>query len=69
MPSRLISHPQPRMSLGIHPHVIISGIASILPKEGRKESEMNDETKVNIVDPHDSNVSLGVCMVAGDRVK
>jgi len=42
--------------LGMHPHVVISGIASLLPKgdEGDKkrklESAMNDHPQVNIVD-------------------
>jgi len=40
--------------LGMHPHVVISGIASLLPKEGEKkgksESTMNEHPQVNIVD-------------------
>lgn len=40
--------------LGMHPHVVISGIASLLPKEGGKkgksESTMNEHPQVNIVD-------------------
>ncbi|XP_006455156.1 hypothetical protein AGABI2DRAFT_153208 [Agaricus bisporus var. bisporus H97] len=39
--------------LGMHPHVIISGIASLLPKDrktgGKKESEMNQHPAINIV--------------------
>jgi hypothetical protein len=38
--------------LGMHPHVVISGIASLFPKngEGKSESEMNHHPQVNIVD-------------------
>ena len=42
--------------LGMHPHVVISGIASLLPnggegeKKGKSESMMNDHPQVNIVD-------------------
>lgn len=40
--------------LGMHPHVVISGIASLMPKDdGKKkktEGEMNDHPEVNIVD-------------------
>jgi esterase/lipase len=41
--------------LGMHPHVIISGIASLLPKNNKTagkantEKEMNDERQVEIV--------------------
>ncbi|KIM42249.1 hypothetical protein M413DRAFT_444684 [Hebeloma cylindrosporum] len=42
--------------LGMHPHVVISGIASLLPKgdeaekKGKSESSMNEHPQVNIVD-------------------
>ena len=42
--------------LGMHPHVVISGIASLLPKgnepgkEGQSDHAMNDQNKVTIVD-------------------
>lgn len=42
--------------LGMHPHVVISGIASLLPKgnepgkEGQSDREMNDHKQVKIVD-------------------
>jgi hypothetical protein len=42
--------------LGMHPHVVISGIASLLPKgnepekEGQSDHAMNDHNKVKIVD-------------------
>lgn len=42
--------------LGMHPHVVISGIASLLPKgnetgkEGQSDREMNDQKQVKIVD-------------------
>lgn len=42
--------------LGMHPHVVISGIASLLPKgnepgkEGQSDYAMNDHNKVKIVD-------------------
>lgn len=40
--------------LGMHPHVVVSGIASLFPNDdGEKkktDSEMNDTSKVNIVD-------------------
>ncbi|KAF8888854.1 hypothetical protein BD779DRAFT_434842 [Infundibulicybe gibba] len=39
--------------LGMHPHVVITGIASLLPKGengGKSETDMNDESKVHIVD-------------------
>jgi hypothetical protein len=42
--------------LGMHPHVVVSGIASLLPskKEGKGESEesMNQHPEVKIVDNH-----------------
>jgi hypothetical protein len=37
----------------MHPHVVISGIASLLPKDdaaGKSESELNDHPQINIVD-------------------
>ena len=38
--------------LGMHPHVVISGIASLFPKgkEGQSDHAMNDNNKVKIVD-------------------
>lgn len=42
--------------LGMHPHVVISGIASLLPKgnepgkEGQSDRAMNDHNQVKIVD-------------------
>ncbi|RDB17313.1 hypothetical protein Hypma_001663 [Hypsizygus marmoreus] len=41
--------------LGMHPHVVVTGIASLLPKgddeeKKKTEDDMNDTTKVNIVD-------------------
>jgi len=38
--------------LGMHPHVVISGIASLFPRDeaGKSEGELNDRTQVNIVD-------------------
>lgn len=42
--------------LGMHPHVVVSGIASLLPKEGEKgkkeksERSMNEHPNVNVVD-------------------
>lgn len=42
--------------LGMHPHVVISGIASLLPKgdegekKGKSESMMNEHPHVNVVD-------------------
>jgi hypothetical protein len=42
--------------LGMHPHVVVSGIASLLPKgnepgkEGQSDQALNDHTKVKIVD-------------------
>ena len=39
--------------LGMHPHVVISGIASLFPKpgkEGQSDREMNDQKQVKIVD-------------------
>jgi hypothetical protein len=39
--------------VGMHPHVVISGIASLLPKDdaaGKSESELNDHPQINIVD-------------------
>jgi len=44
-----------RFNSGIHPHVVISGLASILPACGPKESDVNDQNKVNIVDPAESS--------------
>ena len=45
--------------LGIHPHVIISGIASLFQGDGTKtESDMNDTDKVNMVKPQDSTATL-----------
>jgi len=40
--------------LGMHPHVVISGIASLFPKssgngEKKSEGEMNDHPAINIV--------------------
>lgn len=44
--------------LGMHPHVVITGIASLLPKGGedkgkdtRSEQAMNQHPQVQIVDP------------------
>ena len=38
--------------LGMHPHVVVSGIASLVPKEGKKTTprQMNDNSLVEIVD-------------------
>lgn len=41
--------------LGMHPHVVISGIASLMPsdedgKKKKSDSEMNDTSQVTIVD-------------------
>lgn len=39
--------------LGMHPHVIVTGIASLFPKNGeagKSESELNRHPQVNIVD-------------------
>jgi len=38
--------------LGMHPHVVVSGIASLIPKEEKKTTagEMNDDSLVQIVD-------------------
>ena len=42
--------------LGMHPHVVVSGIASLLPKgnepgkEGQSDHAMNDHNQVKIVD-------------------
>ena len=37
--------------LGMHPHVVISGIASLFPKcDGRSESDLNHHPQVSIVD-------------------
>ena len=38
--------------LGMHPHVVVSGIASLVPKEEKKATagQMNDNSLVDIVD-------------------
>ncbi|CUA74037.1 hypothetical protein RSOLAG22IIIB_05386 [Rhizoctonia solani] len=54
--------------LGVHPHVILSGIASLFKKkEGRDEAELNDPQHVEMVPKHagrpylqDANSSLSV---------
>lgn len=44
--------------LGMHPHVIITGIASLLPKEKEKlESEVNDHSLVKIERDEDAEAS------------
>lgn len=46
--------------LGMHPHVVVSGIASLRPKESpseKTEKELNDENVVNI-EPGDSVVNF-----------
>ncbi|KAJ3527409.1 hypothetical protein NMY22_g9800 [Coprinellus aureogranulatus] len=54
--------------LGMHPHVVISGIASLFAKDegkdGKTEKEMNRHPQIQVVDPHtanhsDSNVASG----------
>ncbi|TFK47588.1 hypothetical protein OE88DRAFT_1811040 [Heliocybe sulcata] len=40
--------------LSMHPHVVISGIASLFPKDDKEhktEHELNDHDRVNIIDP------------------
>lgn len=53
--------------LGVHPHVIVSGIASLLPvseKPAANEGDLNDSDKINMVNPSDvsSEISVDVHM-------
>lgn len=52
--------------LGMHPHVVISGIASLFPKcDGEKtpktEKELNDEEKINFLDSYVSRLGIFLC--------
>ncbi|KAG8893625.1 hypothetical protein FRB99_001834, partial [Tulasnella sp. 403] len=47
--------------LGIHPHVIVSGIISLFPNNKSAESEavLNDTSKVNVLKPAEADAMIG----------
>ncbi|KAG8943392.1 hypothetical protein FRC00_011199 [Tulasnella sp. 408] len=51
--------------LGVHPHVIVSGIASLFPAAERptaSEDELNDSDKINMVQPSDVSSEISIDM-------